>query len=77
MVSRECRRMSDGLSNNCRKKTIDGAARNRSEAVVRLPAALQANDPVAKLKQLKEMLDGGLISAEEFNVAKAKILGGT
>jgi uncharacterized protein YqgQ len=31
-------------------------------------------DPVAKLKQLKEMLDAGLISQEEYDKAKAAIL---
>ncbi|HVC99388.1 MAG TPA: SHOCT domain-containing protein [Pirellulales bacterium] len=31
-------------------------------------------DPVQKLRQLKEMLDGGLISADEFAAKKADIL---
>jgi hypothetical protein len=31
-------------------------------------------DPVAKLKQLKEMLDAGLILQEEYDTTKAAIL---
>jgi len=37
------------------------------------PAPVQ-EDPVAKLKQLKEMLDAGLISQEEYDKTKAAIL---
>jgi hypothetical protein len=33
-----------------------------------------ASDPVAKLQQLKAMLDGGLITADEYNSKKADIL---
>jgi membrane protease subunit (stomatin/prohibitin family) len=40
------------------------------------PAApVPAEDPVAKLTQFKQMLDAGLISQEEFEAAKAKLLG--
>lgn len=35
----------------------------------------QTEDPVAKLTQLKEMLDQGLITNEDYDAAKAKILG--
>ena len=38
-------------------------------------AAAPAEDPVAKLKQMKELLDAGVISQEEFDAAKAKFLG--
>jgi hypothetical protein len=31
-------------------------------------------DPVAKLKQLKEMLDAGLVSQEEYDKTKAVVL---
>jgi len=31
-------------------------------------------DPVAKLKQLKDMLDAGLISQDEYDKTKAAIL---
>ena len=34
-----------------------------------------AEDPVAKLKQMKELLDAGIITQEEFDAAKAKFLG--
>ncbi|MCR5755908.1 MAG: SHOCT domain-containing protein, partial [Acetatifactor sp.] len=34
-----------------------------------------AEDPVTKLKQMKELLDAGIISQEEFDAAKAKFLG--
>ena len=35
----------------------------------------QAEDPVAKLGQLKQMLDQGLITNEDYEAAKAKVLG--
>lgn len=38
-------------------------------------AAPAAEDPVAKLAQFKQMLDQGLISAEDFEAAKNRILG--
>lgn len=38
-------------------------------------AAAPAEDPVTKLKQMKELLDAGVISQEEFDAAKAKFLG--
>jgi len=34
----------------------------------------QAEDPYAKLIRLKELLDLGVISQEEFDAAKAKVL---
>jgi membrane protease subunit (stomatin/prohibitin family) len=33
-----------------------------------------ADDPMAKIQKLKSMLDQGLITQEEFNAKKAKIL---
>ncbi len=38
-------------------------------------AAAPAEDPVAKLKQAKELLDAGVLSQEEFDAMKAKYLG--
>src|SRR5699024_1463876 len=35
----------------------------------------QAEDPVAKLGQLKQMLDQGIITNEDYEAAKAKVLG--
>jgi hypothetical protein len=45
-------------------------------AVLQQPvqAALANEDPVSKLKQLKEMLDAGLILQEEYDSTKAAIL---
>ncbi len=39
------------------------------------PAAPAADDPVAKLTQLKAMLDQGLITEADYDAAKAKVLG--
>ncbi len=39
------------------------------------PPAAPAEDPVAKLGQLKQMLDQGLITDEDYEAAKAKVLG--
>ncbi len=39
------------------------------------PAAPPADDPVAKLTQLKTMLDQGLITQADYDAAKAKVLG--
>jgi hypothetical protein len=38
------------------------------------PVAEAKEDPVAKLKQLKDMLDAGLISQDEYDKTKAAIL---
>ena len=39
------------------------------------PRPTLAEDPVAKLTQMKQLLDAGVISQEDFDVAKNKILG--
>lgn len=39
-------------------------------------AAPTADDPVAKLTQAKQMLDAGLITQEDYDALKAKVLGG-
>jgi membrane protease subunit (stomatin/prohibitin family) len=39
------------------------------------PAAAPQEDPVAKLTKMKQLLDAGLISQEEYNQVKNKILG--
>ena len=39
------------------------------------PAAPAADDPVAKLKKAKEMLDAGLITQSDYDALKAKALG--
>jgi len=38
------------------------------------PVQTAAEDPQAKLQKLKALLDGGLISAEDFEKAKAEVL---
>jgi hypothetical protein len=38
------------------------------------PAAAQADDPVAKLKELAELKAAGVLTDEEFAAMKAKIL---
>jgi membrane protease subunit (stomatin/prohibitin family) len=38
------------------------------------PAAPAADDPVAKLKKAKEMLDLGLITQADYDAVKAKAL---
>ena len=39
------------------------------------PAAPAADDPVAKLAKFKEMLDAGLITQDDYDAAKNKVLG--
>jgi membrane protease subunit (stomatin/prohibitin family) len=39
------------------------------------PAAPAAEDPMAQLSKFKEMLDAGLISQEDYDAAKNKVLG--
>jgi hypothetical protein len=39
------------------------------------PAAPAADDPMAKLKKAKEMLDLGLITQDDYDALKAKALG--
>lgn len=39
------------------------------------PKEQQKEDPYAKLKELKKLLDEGVITEEDFNAAKSKILG--
>lgn len=39
------------------------------------PAPSPVEDPVAKLTQMKQLLDAGVITQEEFDVAKSKVLG--
>jgi membrane protease subunit (stomatin/prohibitin family) len=39
------------------------------------PAAPAAEDPMAQLSKFKEMLDNGLITQEDYDAAKNKVLG--
>ena len=47
----------------------------QQQAPAPAPAAPAAEDPVAKLTQLKTLLDQGLITQEDFDAAKNKVLG--
>ncbi len=47
---------------------------NQAGAAAQAAAAAQPVDPMAALKTLKDMLDGGLISAAEYEAKKAEIL---
>lgn len=51
-----------------------GQAPQQPEQPEQQPPA-QGEDPVAKLGQLKEMLDQGLITNDDYEAAKAKVLG--
>jgi hypothetical protein len=55
-----------GLSN-----TYSGAADAAGRAAM---AAAQADDPAARIKKAQQLLDAGLINAEEFEAKKAEIL---
>ena len=54
------------------KMVQDQIGKSKNQGSAPAPAA---DDPVAKLEKLSEMLDKGLITAEEFAEQKAKILG--
>ena len=45
------------------------------QAAPAAPAEPAAEDPMAKLTKLKEMLDAGLITQDDYDAAKAKALG--
>ena len=49
------------------------------QQIVMLPEqpaqAAPQEDPVAKLKQMKELLDAGVVSQEEFDTLKKRLLG--
>lgn len=46
-----------------------------NQASVQVEQPAPAEDPVAKLTQMKQLLDAGVITQEEFNAAKSKFLG--
>jgi surface antigen len=55
---------------------LDEAERKRqAEARARAAAAAPSPDVVAQLKDLKALLDDGVLSPEEFQQAKRKVLG--
>jgi hypothetical protein len=55
---------------------LDEAARKRAAARAQAQAeAAPSPDVVAQLKELKALLDDGVLSPEEFQLAKRKVLG--
>jgi hypothetical protein len=72
----------DNISNDDAVKAISTIRQNMqaqkmSQKTVVLQQSAQSaptEDPVAKLKQLKEMLDAGLVSQEEYEKTKTAIL---
>ncbi len=55
--------------------TVGGLGSLQQPAAVAAAAAPAAEDPIAKLKKAKEMLDLGLISQADYDALKAKALG--
>jgi hypothetical protein len=55
---------------------LDEARRKQIEAHRQALAAAQRPDVVEQLKALKALQDDGLLSPEEFRMAKRKVLGG-
>jgi hypothetical protein len=53
---------------------LDEVRRKRQAALRQRPAT--PPDVVAQLKDLKELRDAGALSAEEFELAKRRVLGG-
>ncbi len=72
----------DNISNDDAVKAISIIRQNmqthktaQKTVILQAPTAPSTQeDPVAKLKQLKEMLDAGLVSQEEYDKTKAAVL---
>ncbi|MBF6613443.1 MAG: PH domain-containing protein [Chloroflexi bacterium] len=58
-------------SRNSRSKTQTGSTASSTSASKK---AASADDPVKKMKQLKEMIDAGLINQEDYELKKSEIL---
>jgi hypothetical protein len=54
---------------------LDEARRKHQRRTVAQAASAPRPDVVAQLKDLKALLDDGVLSPEEFQVAKRKVLG--
>ena len=54
---------------------VGGGVAGLQQPVQPQQAQAPTEDPVAKLKQMKELLDAGIVTQEEFDAAKAKFLG--
>lgn len=71
----------DNISNDEAIKAISIIRQNmqahktaQKTVVLQAPQAPVQEDPVAKLRQLKEMVDAGLVSQDEYDKTKAAIL---
>jgi hypothetical protein len=71
----------DNISNDEAVKAISIIRQNmqahktaQKTVVLQAPQPSVQEDPVAKLKQLKEMLDAGLVSQDEYDKTKAAVL---
>lgn len=64
-----------GLGMNAAGGAAAGFQQPNTPAASAATAAPAADDPMAKLQQYKSMLDQGLISQEDYDAAKAKVLG--
>lgn len=51
------------------------AQQNAQQQAAAPPAAAEAPDPIAQLKQLADLKNQGILTEEEFAAQKAKILG--
>ena len=59
----------------CRPGRDTGLQQPVAPAEPAAAAAPAGDDPVAKLTQAKQMLDAGLITQEDYDALKAKVLG--
>jgi len=61
-----------GLAAAATADAVRTAVTRKAATATAAPAA--AEDPQAKLQKLKGLLDGGLISADDYEKAKAEVL---
>jgi membrane protease subunit (stomatin/prohibitin family) len=64
-----------GLQQPVGGMAVGANAGMQQQAAPAAGAAPAGEDPVAKMKQMKDLLDAGVISQEEFDAAKANYLG--
>jgi Short C-terminal domain len=63
------------VSNNVSRRQADRwAQQNQAESPPPAAAPDSGADPIAKLKELGELRDSGVLTEEEFAAAKAKLL---
>ena len=68
------------VSGSMRNKQAQGAAAQQQAASAPVapaaPAAASTDDKIAKIKELGQLKDAGLLTDEEFAAEKAKVLAG-